>query len=300
MVRSPVRNRMEWAVVSLLMGTLRVLPRSLAFALALALTALLRLTVPRFTRIARRNLQIAFPEFDESQRLHCIDGCFRNMARVLVAVAKFPLITRASVSEWIRYEGFEHFEAALRRGKGVVFATGHLGNWELSAYAHALLSAPMSFVVRPLDNPLLDQLSIYYRTLSGNRVISRRESARPLLQMLRANQAVGILVDQNTTEDRGVFVNFFGVLACVDAGLAKLAAHTGASIIPGFALWSESEGRYVLKFYPAIEATGEQLQDTQAVQAALEHAIRECPEQWLWIHRRWKTRPFGEPPIYSR
>jgi KDO2-lipid IV(A) lauroyltransferase len=298
MARSPVRNRIEWAVVSLLMGLLRVLPRRGAFALARGLTGILRLAVPRFTRIAHRNLQLAFPEFDEARRRGCLDGCFRNMAGILTAVAKFPRITKSNVGEWIRYEGFEHFEAAMRRGKGVVFATGHLGNWELSAYAHALLSAPMGFVVRPLDNPLLDRLSIYYRTLSGNQVISRRESARPLLQMLRANQAVGILADQNTTEDRGIFVNFFGIPACVDAGLAKLAAHTGAAIIPGFAVWSDTEGRYILKFYPPIEATGDQLRDTQAVQSALERAIREYPEQWLWIHRRWKTRPAGEPSIY--
>lgn len=298
MARSPARNRIEWAVVSLLMGTLRVLPRRGAFAVARGLTGILRLAVPRFTRIAHRNLQLAFPEFDEAQRRRCLDGCFRNMAGILTAVAKFPLITKSNVGEWIRYEGFEYFEAALRRGKGVVFATGHLGNWELSAYAHALLSAPMGFVVRPLDNPLLDRLSIYYRTLSGNQVISRRESARPLLQMLRANQAIGILADQNTTEDRGIFVNFFGIPACVDAGLAKLAAHTGAAIIPGFAVWSDAEGRYILKFYPPIEATGDQLRDTQAVQSALEQAIREYPEQWLWIHRRWKTRPAGEPSIY--
>jgi KDO2-lipid IV(A) lauroyltransferase len=298
MARSPLRNRFEWAVVSLLMGLLRTLPRRASFAVARGLTGILRLAVPRFTRIARRNLQLVFPEFDEACRRKCIDGCFRNMAGILMAVAKFPLITKQNVGDWIRYEGFEHFEAALRRGKGVVFATGHLGNWELSAYAHALLSAPMGFVVRPLDNPLLDELSIRYRTLSGNRVISRRESARPLIQMLRANQAVGILADQNTTEDRGVFVNFFGVQACVDAGLAKLAAHTGAAIIPGFAVWSDAERRYVLKFYPAIEAGGDRIQDTQAVQSALERAIREYPEQWLWIHRRWKTRPAGEEPIY--
>ena len=298
MARSRVRDTLEWAVVSLLLGVLRVLPRRAAFLFARGLTALLRLAVPRYTRIARRNLQLAFPEFDEARCAKCIDGCFRNIAGVLVAVAKFPSITKANVGRWIRYEGFEHFEAALRRGKGVIFATGHLGNWELSAYAHALLSAPMSFVVRPLDNPLLDRVSIRYRTLSGNRVVSRRESARPLLQMLRANQAVGILADQNTTEDRGIFVNFFGVPACVDAGLAKLAAHTGASIIPGFAVWSDEEERYALKFYAPIEAAGDQVKDTQAVQDALEQAIREYPDQWLWIHRRWKTRPPGEPPVY--
>jgi KDO2-lipid IV(A) lauroyltransferase len=298
MARSPLRNRFEWAVVSLLMGVLRVLPRRASFAVARGLTGILRFAVPRYTRIAHRNLQLAFPEFDAARQLNCIDGCFRNMAGILATVAKFPHITKQNVGDWIRYEGFEHFEAALRRGKGVVFATGHLGNWELSAYAHALLSAPMGFVVRPLDNPLLDRLSIRYRTLSGNRAISRRESARPLIQLLRANQAVGILADQNTTEDRGVFVDFFGIPACVDGGLAKLAEHTGAAIIPGFAIWSDAEGRYILKFYPPIEAGGDTLRDTQAVQTALEQAIREYPEQWLWIHRRWKTRPAGEAAIY--
>ncbi|MGD0579707.1 MAG: lysophospholipid acyltransferase family protein [Bryobacteraceae bacterium] len=299
MARSAVRNRVEWAVVCLILGFFRVLPRRLSEAAALAVMNLLRLTVRRYTRVARRNLEIAFPEFSKARKKLCLDGCFRNIARVLVAVAKFPLITKKNVHEWIRYEGFEHFEEALRRGRGVIFATGHLGNWELSAFAHALMAKPMGVVIRPLDNSLLDRMAIRYRTMSGNSVISRRESARPIIQMLRANEAVGILADQNTTEDRGVFVKFFGIPACVDAGIAKLAAHTGASIIPGFAVWSQSERRYILRFYPPIQPTGDQLRDTQAVQAALEAAIRDYPDQWLWIHRRWKTRPSGSPPIYE-
>ena len=285
--------------VRLILGVFRILPRRLSEAVALALLNIVRLSVRRYTRVARRNLSIAFPGISEAEKRACLDGCFRNIARVLVAVAKFPSITRDNVAEWIRYEGFEHFSHAMLRGRGVIFATGHLGNWELSAFAHALMSKPMGVVVRPLDNPLLERMAIQYRTLSGNSVIPRRESARPVLQMLKANEAVGILADQNTTEDRGVFVEFFGIPACVDAGIAKLAARTGASIIPGFALWSNSERRYVLRFYPPIEATGDQLKDTQAVQSALESAVREYPDQWLWIHRRWKTRPAGSPPLYE-
>ncbi len=283
----------------LILGFFRVLPRHLSEAAALAVVNLLRLTARRYTRVARRNLAIAFPDLDAAKKQEFLDGCFRNIARVLVGVAKFPRITKGNVQEWIRYEGFEHFEEALRLGRGVVFATGHLGNWELSAFAHALMARPMGVVVRPLDNPLLDRLAVRYRTMSGNSIISRRESVRPILQMLRANEAVGILADQNTTEDRGVFVEFFGLPACVDAGIAKLAAHTGAAIIPGFAVWSKSERRYVLRFYPSIQPTGDPLRDTQAVQAALERAIRDYPDQWLWIHRRWKTRPAGAPAIYG-
>ncbi len=252
--------------------------------------------LPRLRRIAHRNLSLALPGQPDHEAI--IGGCFQSLSRLLATLAHFPHITRSNVNDWIRYEGFEHFEEARRRGKGVLFATGHLGNWELSAFAHALMAEPMSFIVRPLDNPLLDAISTEYRSLSGNSILGRRDFLRPMLEALHANQAVGVLVDQNVTADRGVFVDFFGVKACVDAGFARLAARTGAAVIPGFAFWRESEQRHVLKFYEPIPMTGDALADTQAVHTALENAIREAPDQWLWIHRRWKTRPEGEAPIY--
>jgi len=189
-------------------------------------------------------------------------------------------------------------DAALQRGRGVLFATAHLGNWELSAYAHALLAAPMDIVVRPLDNPLLDALVERRRSLSGNRIIGKQEYARAILKALAANRAVGILVDQNSAADAGVFVDFFGAKACAGVGFVKLAARSGAVVIPGFAVWEETEKRYVLRFRPPVEITGDAVRDTQAVQTEIERAIRQHPDQWLWIHRRWKTRPAGEPEIY--
>ena len=145
--------------------------------------------------------------------------------------------TRANVSQWIRYEGFEHYERAKARGKGVLFATAHLGNWELSAFAHALLTEPMNVVVRPLDNPLIDRIVERRRALSGNTLLSKRDFARSILHALRANQPVGILVDQNSSPDNGAFVPFFGTLACANLTFAKLAARSGAAVIPGFAIW---------------------------------------------------------------
>lgn len=251
--------------------------------------------VPRLRRVALRNLELALPGAAPEP---IIDGCFASLGRLLAAVAHFPQITSANVRGWIGYEGFEHFEQARARGRGVLFATGHLGNWELSAYAHALLAEPMSFVVRPLDNPLLDTLATEYRELSGNRVLGRRDFLRVLVEALRRNEAVGVLIDQNVTADRGVFVDFFGRKACVDAGFARLAHRTGAAVIPGFALWDAALQRHVLKFYPPVPMTGDALADTQAVHTVLEQAIRAHPGQWLWIHRRWKTRPPGEAPIY--
>jgi KDO2-lipid IV(A) lauroyltransferase len=217
---------------------------------------------------------------------------------MLAVFARFPDINRDNVRRYIRYEGLEHFVEAKRRGQGVLFATGHLGNWELSAFAHALLSEPMSFVVRPLDNPVLDGIASHYRGLSGNRLLGRNDFLRPLLAALKNNEAVGVLVDQNVALSEGVFVDFFGIKACVDAGFARLAARTGAAVIPGFAIWSELEQKYVLTFYQPVPITGDELADTQAVQCALESAIRQYPDQWLWIHRRWKTRPEGEKPLY--
>lgn len=261
--------------------------------------ALLDLFAPRLRRTAWRNFELAMPELDRAARARLLEGCWMNLARVVAMMAQFPRIGKHNIGEFIRYEGLENYQRAKARGCGVLVATAHLGNWEFSAFAHALMTEPMAVVARPMDNLLLDELVTRYRTMSGNRVIGRgQDFLRPLMETLRSNGAVGILVDQNVTADRGVFVDFFGLKACVDAGFARLAHRTGAAVIPGYALWSESEGRYVLHFEPEIPMSGDAQADTQAVHARLEAAIRRAPEQWLWIHRRWKTRPEGEPPLY--
>jgi len=289
---------MEAALVAALLVPLRWLPRKPATALAGGYTTLLDWLAPRLRMTALRNLEFALPTLTPTDRRILIDRVFHSIARLLVALAKQPSITSANIAGWIRYEGFEHFENAKRRGKGVLFATGHLGAWELSHYAHALMSEPMSIVVRPLDNPKLETLISRLRGGSGNRIIGRDTYVRPILEALHRNEAVGILVDQNMTADRGVFVDFFGRKACVESGVAKIAARTGAAVIPGFAVWSDREQRYILHFYPPVRISGDAIEDTQRIQQALESAIREYPDQWLWIHRRWKTRPEGEPPLY--
>jgi len=292
--RSQFRNHAELALVRALLASLRHSRNPLK--LARRAIALLDRSLPRLRRVAERNLELALPEADRDA---IIEECWTSLARLLATLARFPEINTRNISDFIRYDGFEHFEQAKARGRGVIFATAHLGNWELSAFAHALMAEPMAVVARPLDNPLLDELSTHYRTLSGNWVIGRgKDSVRGLLSALRDNHAVGILVDQNVTADRGVFIDFFGRKACVDNGLARIAARTGAAVIPGYAVWSATESRYLLHFDPEVPITGDAVSDTQAVHARLETAIRRWPEQWLWIHRRWKTRPPGEPPLY--
>jgi len=279
---------LEYWLARFVIGTAGLFP-----PLARVYVKILDLAIPRLRRTAARNLQIAnVPEKGT------LDGMFRSVARMLVAFAKLPSITSANVNGWIHYDGLENFTNALARGRGVLVATAHFGNWELSAFTHAWMTAPMHIVVRPLDNLRLDALVEHHRALSGNHIISKRDAARDILRALKSGDAVGILIDQNTAINEGVFVDFFGAKACAGSAFVKLAHHSGAAVVPGYALWSEEEQTYVLRFDPEIPMTGDIQQDTQRIHAHLEQVIRRNPDQYLWMHRRWKTRPPGEPPLY--
>jgi KDO2-lipid IV(A) lauroyltransferase len=287
-----MRDRVEYAIAAALVALLRILPLGMSYRAVYAVAKLLDLGLPKLRQVATRNLAMAFPELSADARSQIIDGVFRSVGRVLVALARFPAIDRIS------YEGLDNYQAAKAQGRGVLIATAHLGNWELSAFAHALMTEPMNVMVRPLDNPLVDRLVENRRTLSGNRLIVKKDAARSVLKALKNNEPVGILIDQNTTPAEGVFIDFFGKPACAGTAFAKLAFHSNAPVIPGFALWNEQTRSYAIHFLPEVPMTGDTAGDTQRIHAVLEEAIRENPDQWLWIHRRWKTRPPGEPSFY--
>ncbi len=263
-------------------------------SLSIVFAKLLDHLVPRLRRIAIKNLEMA--GFSNPNKI--ADGVFLSIARLLATFARLPRLTPQNISQLIRYDGLDNFQTARARGRGVLVATAHLGNWELSAFAHAWMTAPMHIVVRPLDNPRIDAFVERYRALSGNHIIEKKDAARGILKALKSGEAVGVLIDQNTTLDQGVFIDFFGIKACAGTAFAKLAHHSGAAVVPGFALWSAEEHRYILRFYPEILMTGDVAEDTQRIHSQLESVIQQYPDQWLWIHRRWKTRPPGEPSIY--
>lgn len=296
--KSWLQIRAEYALAAPLVWALRVFPLSASNVLARATARLLDLSVPKLRRTGLKNLGFAFPQLDTRQHNRIIDGVFQTIARMLVALARFPSFDRTNISEWIGYEGLENYSEAKREGRGILVATAHLGNWELSAFAHALMTEPMNILVRALDNPLIDGVVEERRTSSGNRLLSKKDAARAVLKALKNNEAVGILIDQNTSVSEGVFINFFGKQACAGSAFAKLAHHSNAVVIPGFALWNDATERYVLRFYPRIPMTGDVEADTQRIHSVFEQIIRESPDQWMWIHRRWKTRPPGEPPLY--
>ena len=201
-VRSPARNRIEYLLTRFVLATLAIGPRAFSVMIAAIYVTILRLAVPKLRRVAARNAEITGVPLRE------INGVWRSIARHLVVFARMPRIDKSNVHEWIRYEGFEHFTRAKEAGKGVLFATLHLGAWELSAFSHALMAEPMHIVVRPLDNPLLDELVTARRAASGNTVLGKKEATRAIFQALKDNKAVGILVDQNVGLDEGLFINF--------------------------------------------------------------------------------------------
>jgi KDO2-lipid IV(A) lauroyltransferase len=254
--------------------------------------------------VGTRNLELAFPEMTPVERQAILRAEYRNLGLLLAEFCKMPDYTPESASRFIRYEGLENYLRARDRGKGVLVLTGHLGAWELSSFYHSLMGMPMGMVIRRLDNPLVDAFVNRIRCLHGNRVIHKDDFARGLIASMRAGETVGILMDTNMTPPQGVFVPFFGVEACTASGMARIAARTGAAVLPGFLLWEESERRYVLHFGEELNVvhTGDSEQDaivnTATFTAAIEAYVRRYPEQWLWVHRRWKTRPAGEMGIY--
>jgi KDO2-lipid IV(A) lauroyltransferase len=182
--------------------------------------------------------------------------------------------------------------------------TAHFGGWEIGSFVHSMHGHWLNIVVRDLDNPHLDHWLRHLRTLHGNKTHDKDEYARGLLGAMKSGETVGVLMDTNMTPPQGVFVDYLGLSACTAGGVAKVAMHTGAAVLPAFTIWDEALGKYRIRFEPAIPIvrTGDDDADavtnTQNYTAAIEKVVRAHPDQWLWVHRRWKTRPVGEPGLY--
>jgi KDO2-lipid IV(A) lauroyltransferase len=297
-------ERVEYWLVVAVARTLGRLPRPLARGLVRILTAFLYLVLGRLRRVGERNLELAMPELPLSERNRILQTLFRNLGWQLVEFCRMPRYTAENTRNWIRTEGLEHYLAAEAQGKGVLVLTGHLGAWELSGFYHSLMGHPMGVVIRRLDNRLLDEYVNNIRCLRGNQVLHKDDFARGLLTAMHAGQTVAILMDTNMTPPQGVFARFFGMEACTASGLARVALKTGAAVLPGFLVWEEKERKYVLRFGPELnfiktsDTESDILAATQQCNDVLESWIRRYPDQWLWIHRRWKTRPAGEPGLY--
>jgi len=281
------------------------LPRPAARAMAVMLARLLFALRPKLRKTAEFNLKLAFPQWTAAQRESTIRAMVRSLGWMAAEFARMPRYTRKNIEDVIILDGHENFLEGQRRGKGVLFLTAHMGAWELSSYAHALYGYRLHYMARPLDNARLDALVNRYRGLSGNKPIFKNESARAMLKILKDTGTIGILADQNSMRAEGAFVDFFGTPACTTTGIARVALHTGAAVVPGYAVWDESLQKYRLRFEAPLELirTGDTERDvvenTQRFAKVTEEIIRKYPEQWVWVHARWKTRPAGDPPLYD-
>ncbi|OLE16586.1 MAG: hypothetical protein AUG83_02525 [Acidobacteria bacterium 13_1_20CM_4_57_11] len=300
-----MKEWIEYAAVWVILKGLGVLPQPLARSFASGMMRIFYALLPRLRKTAEVNLRIAFPEWSDAQRKKVVRGMLRNLGWMAAEFVRLPKYTKENIERIVVLDGHENFLEGQRRGKGVLYLTGHIGAWELSSFAHALYGFPLHYMARRIDNHRIDALVNRYRCLPGNRPIFKNESARVMLKVLKEAGTVGILADQNTMPGEAVFVDFFGKQASTTTGIARVALHTDAAVVPGYAVWDESLGKYRLRFEPPVELirTGDMerdvVQNTQKFSKVIEGIIRKYPDQWVWVHGRWNTRPKGEPPIYD-
>ncbi len=290
------RHRREARLVDAIGALVRRLPRRLSLALGRGLAGLWADLDRRHVAIACDNLRRAFPHWDEERVQRTARGVYRHFGQVLLDLLWLEGRRPEEILRLVEFEGSEHAQAALGRGRGALMVSAHIGNWELHAIAHGLAFTPAHVVGRPLDNPLLDARLLALRQMGGNVAISKRRALPQILSALRANRMLAVLIDQNVQEKDGIFVEFFGRPACTTTVAAALAVKTGCALVPCHARLSE-DGRYRLILDPPVawRPSGDKQRDvaelTQALTRVIEGWVRETPEQWLWLHRRWKTQP---------
>ncbi|HEY8203803.1 MAG TPA: lysophospholipid acyltransferase family protein [Pyrinomonadaceae bacterium] len=303
--KSTLRTNVEYWAARLILAVFSMLPLRFSLRLGSCLSRLFYSFAGKLRRTGRRNLALAFPKLSPPEYEGLLEGCFENLGRLLGAFSHFE---KESVETWreiIDIEGLERLETTRAQGRGIILFTGHIGAWELTSFALSLFDQPLSFLVRRIDNPRIEALVDAARTCRGNRTIDKMFAAREMLQVLQTGGTLGILVDLNTLDREAVFVDFFGQKAATTFLVAKLALRTGAAVVPVFAPWDKARGRVMLEIGEpvSIERTGDEEEDilrlTRSITNVVEDEVRRFPDQWLWIHRRWKTRPPGEPEIYA-
>ena len=269
------------------------LPASIGLAVGRRIGDLLWWLLPGRRRVALDNLRRGLGNEQLPGALRRLGRrSFQHVGMNLVEACRYLLRPTEVMISRVRVEGGEQFKTAAAEGRGVLILTAHYGNWELLAAAHGLTGLPLSIVVRPLDHPLLEDLAGRFRRRSGAELIVKRQAVREVIVALRRGRMVGVLLDQNATRAEGVFVPFFGVPASTSKGLALLALRTGAPVLPVF-LRREADGRHCMEVGPPVPPPpdADVVAYTARFNQVIEAAIRRAPEQWLWMHARWRTRP---------
>ncbi len=252
-------------------------------------------------KIALNNMMNAFSsEMTASQCRSVVRKNFIQLTRVALELPSLCRLNRRNVESYVEFSGVANLRDALSKGTGVLFLSAHLGNWELMALAVPLyFNFPVHVLVRPLDHKPLDTTLTEIRSRTGNRILDKNNSAQYIRKLLRHNQLVAILLDQNASWYDGVYVPFFGRTACTNRGLALLAIRYGATVLPAFNI-RQKDGRYKIMFDPVVELvrtgdfTRDVVENTRKFNEIIERYIRMAPDNWLWVHRRWRIKPIPE------
>jgi KDO2-lipid IV(A) lauroyltransferase len=306
--KSKLQIRLEYAAAQTVFGFLALLPRSGARFFCMIVSRIGYEILGSLRRTGLRSLEIAFPEKSEAERSLILKGSFESLGRVLAETSQFKKMTPADVEKIFDLDLDDEMRALYRsnkeNGRGVLIVTGHLGNWEMLVFGFAAIHEPISYLARPLDNPLIEEMTMKMRTRFGNRPINKTNSAMLAAKILREGGILGALSDVNAHPKEGVFVPFFGRNACTISGPAIMAMRANAAILPAFCVWDNDLKKYrfihghVLEPFRTGDRKADILATTAAYTAEIEKLIRQYPDQWLWIHKRWKTRPPGENELY--
>jgi KDO2-lipid IV(A) lauroyltransferase len=304
----------EYAMARTILGFFGALPRPLSIGLGKLLARIGYLALGNLRKTGMRNLEIAFPENSREENLSILKASFANLGRVLGETSQFPRATKEKLARRVEFAFesatvkatplYKKYEEEKTAGRGVILAGPHLGNWEMGVFAYSALREPLNYLARPLDNEKIEDMTVALRTRFGNRPINKTNGVIAALDILRSGGIIGVLPDVNMHPKEGVFVPFFGVPACTTSGVAMLAMRTNAMIVPMCCVWDETAQKYKVIHGDIVMPTrsGDRQQDiidiTAAMTLEMEKLIRAYPEQWLWIHKRWKTRPPGEKELY--
>ena len=299
-----LRGWLEAAALAPPWCILRALPLERAVRVGAAIAPVAAVADRRNRAIALRNLEIAFPEQAPAQRRAILRDTYRNLGRMVAEWIHAFDLNSANIARYVTYAGRENWDEAIRLsgGRGILVLTGHFGNFELLSLGHSLHGNPVAIVQRPNRNPVIDRAVAARRLRRGNITISRKGAGREVLRLLRQNWMVSVPLDLDVRH--GLFVDFFSLKASTSDALARLAIATRAPVLPAFMVREGTSTRHRITILPPIEAQrgadrGEALlRYTQQFTAIFESMVRRYPDHWNWIHRRWKTRPPGEPRFY--
>lgn len=303
--KSSLQTKIEAIAVRFLLGVIGILPLKTSMSIGRSLGKSFTRFFPKLTKTANRNLEIAYPGISNDEKKRIVSGTFESLGRQLGLISHFRKFKHEDIRDLVELVGREkYFDPADATGRGILFFTGHFGSWEVFNLLPPAFGYHMNILVRRIDNPLVESYVDSLRTKFGCATIDKKQSARKMYRLLESGEILGILADLNVQEKEGVFVDFFGVPASTTTSIAKLALKTNAIILPAFAVWEEKKDKYVVYLEPPVEFNkeaspgGQILEITQKLTGIVEKYVRKYPEQWLWVHKRWNTRPKGEKGLY--